>query len=205
MSHDFNLDGLLNYDDDQAVSPDTIISELGKQLEEATNGFVKGVVREYEGSIESYDQLSAFASIASALGTSVIHKDIQDNLGAIGYQNFKFEFFLTAPKIENYKYRILFFEYGIGMYPVKIVLEQGIADEIFKKENANYIIEYETKNELENVIINILKTKKRLNEILAANTGKPYETIAADTERDNYMSAQEAAEYGLIDSVITNR
>ena len=116
--------------------------------------------KEYEGPIESYDQLSAFASIASALGTSVIHKDIQDNLGAIGYQNFKFEFFLTAPKIENYKYRILFFEYGIGMYPVKIVLEQGIADEIFKKENANYIIEYETKNELENVIINILKTKK---------------------------------------------
>ena len=52
---------------------------------------------------------------------------------------------------------------------------------------------------------NILKTKKRLNEILAAITGKPYETIAADTERDNYMSAQEAAEYGLIDSVITNR
>ena len=52
---------------------------------------------------------------------------------------------------------------------------------------------------------NILKTKKRLNEILAANTGKPYETIVADTERDNYMSAQEAAEYGLIDSVITSR
>ena len=49
---------------------------------------------------------------------------------------------------------------------------------------------------------NILKTKKRLNEILAANTGKPYETIAADTERDNYMSAQEAADYGLIDGVI---
>ena len=52
---------------------------------------------------------------------------------------------------------------------------------------------------------NILKTKKRLNEILAANTGKPYETIAADTERENYMSAQEAAESGLIDSAITNR
>jgi len=52
---------------------------------------------------------------------------------------------------------------------------------------------------------NILKTKKRLNEILAANTGKPYETIAADTERDNYMSAQEAADYGFFDGVITNR
>ena len=52
---------------------------------------------------------------------------------------------------------------------------------------------------------NILKTKKKLNEILAANTGKPYDVIAADTERDHYMSAQEAMEYGLIDNVITRR
>lgn len=49
----------------------------------------------------------------------------------------------------------------------------------------------------------ILKTKKRLNEILAANTGKPLEIIERDTERDNYMTAQEAVEYGLIDRVIT--
>ena len=59
--------------------------------------------------------------------------------------------------------------------------------------------------EIEIAAENILKTKKRLNEILAANTGKPYETIAADTERDHYMSAQEAADYGLIDGVITSR
>ena len=52
---------------------------------------------------------------------------------------------------------------------------------------------------------NILKTKKRLNEILAANTGKQYDVIAADTERDHYMTAEEAMEYGLIDSVITSR
>ena len=49
----------------------------------------------------------------------------------------------------------------------------------------------------------ILKTRKKLNEILAANTGKPLETIERDTERDNYMSAQEAMEYGLLDRVIT--
>ncbi len=59
--------------------------------------------------------------------------------------------------------------------------------------------------EIEIAAENILKTKKRLNQILAENTGKPYETIAADTERDHYLSAQEAAEYGLIDSVITSR
>lgn len=52
---------------------------------------------------------------------------------------------------------------------------------------------------------NILKTKKKLNEILAANTGKPIETVAQDTERDHYMSAEEALEYGLIDSIVTNR
>ena len=50
----------------------------------------------------------------------------------------------------------------------------------------------------------ILRTKQKLNEILAANTGKPLETIKADTERDNFMSADEAKAYGLIDEVITN-
>lgn len=48
----------------------------------------------------------------------------------------------------------------------------------------------------------ILKTKKKMNEILAEITGQPIEKIAADTERDNFMSAQEALEYGLIDEII---
>ncbi len=52
---------------------------------------------------------------------------------------------------------------------------------------------------------NILKTKRKLNEILAENTGKPLEVVAADTERDYFMSAQEAKEYGLIDDVIVRK
>ena len=51
---------------------------------------------------------------------------------------------------------------------------------------------------------NILKTKERLNRILSENTGQPYEVVAADTERDNYMTAEEAKAYGLIDEIITN-
>ena len=51
----------------------------------------------------------------------------------------------------------------------------------------------------------ILKIRKQLNTILAANTGKSIEQIAVDTERDHYMSAQEAMEYGLIDKVIYKR
>lgn len=51
----------------------------------------------------------------------------------------------------------------------------------------------------------ILHTKKKLNEILAANTGQPVEVVTADTERDNFMTAQQALEYGLIDKVIEKR
>ena len=51
----------------------------------------------------------------------------------------------------------------------------------------------------------IIATKRKLNELLAANTGQPIEVIEVDTERDNYMSAEEAKAYGLIDSVIESR
>ena len=58
--------------------------------------------------------------------------------------------------------------------------------------------------EIQIVAENILRTKKKLNEILAANTGQPYDVFVRDTERDNYMTAEQAKEYGLIDCVITN-
>ena len=51
----------------------------------------------------------------------------------------------------------------------------------------------------------ILHTKQKLNEILAANTGQPLDVIKADTERDNFMTAQQALEYGIIDKVIEHR
>ena len=51
----------------------------------------------------------------------------------------------------------------------------------------------------------ILQTKKKLNEMLAANTGQPLEVIAADTERDRWMTAEEAKAYGLIDEIVAPR
>ena len=59
--------------------------------------------------------------------------------------------------------------------------------------------------EIRIVAENILKTRNKLNEILAANTSKSVEEISRDTERDNYMTAQEAVAYGLIDSVVEKR
>ena len=59
--------------------------------------------------------------------------------------------------------------------------------------------------EIEIAAKHILHTKERLNKILAANTGQPLDVIAADTDRDNWKTAEEAKEYGLIDCVITSR
>ena len=51
----------------------------------------------------------------------------------------------------------------------------------------------------------ILRIKKRMNEILAANTGKPLEEVERDTDRDNFLTAEEAKAYGIIDAVYTHR
>ena len=51
----------------------------------------------------------------------------------------------------------------------------------------------------------LLKTKDKLNKLLAENSGQPLEKIQMDTERDNFMSAEEAKEYGLVDEVIINK
>lgn len=58
--------------------------------------------------------------------------------------------------------------------------------------------------EIEIAARHILKTKEKMNRMLAENCGKPYETVCADTERDNWLSAEEAKEYGLIDMVIAS-
>ena len=59
--------------------------------------------------------------------------------------------------------------------------------------------------EIEIAAKQIVRTKEKLNRILSENTGQPFEKVAEDTERDNWMSAEEALEYGLIDKIITNR
>ena len=59
--------------------------------------------------------------------------------------------------------------------------------------------------EIEIAAKHILQTKEKLNRMLAENCDKPYETVAADTDRDNWMTAEEAKEYGLIDKVIVSR
>ena len=160
------LEKKLDFSDAQTISPDEVITELGQELEEVTKGLVRGVVKEYVGPIQSYNNRETFHDVMAALGSSLYsNRDIQEDLGIIGDAAFQFEFYLTSAKLETYKYRILFFSYGIGNYPVKIVLEQGIADEIFGRENSEYEIAYGTKEELSNAVLNILNSKKVIKVI----------------------------------------
>lgn len=90
------------------------------------------------------------------------------------------------------------------------LLAGGIKGKRFALPNADIMIHQPSggaqgqATEIQIVAEKILATKKKLNEILAANTGQPIEVIERDTDRDNYMTAEEAKAYGLIDAVITS-
>ena len=91
------------------------------------------------------------------------------------------------------------------------LLSSGAKGKRFALPNAEIMIHQPsagTQGQITDMAIHLrrLETiKKRMNSILAANTGKPVEDVTADTERDNFMTAQEALEYGLIDKVIVSR
>lgn len=100
--------------------------------------------------------------------------------------------------------------FGMAASMGAFLLAGGVKGKRFALPNAEVMIHQPSggakgqATEIQIVAEKILQTKRKLNEILAANTGQPYEVIERDTDRDNYMTAQEAMEYGLIDSVITS-
>ena len=100
---------------------------------------------------------------------------------------------------------------GMAASMGSFLLSGGAKGKRFALPNAEIMIHQPsagTKGQITDMAIHLKRLeiiKKRMNEILAGNTGKPIEVVTADTERDNFMSAQEALEYGLIDRVIEKR
>lgn len=100
---------------------------------------------------------------------------------------------------------------GLAASMGAFLLSSGAKGKRFALPNAEVMIHQPSggakgqATEIQIVAENILKTKKKLNEILAANTGQTVEKVTEDTERDNFMSAKEAKEYGLIDEIVVNR
>ena len=100
---------------------------------------------------------------------------------------------------------------GMAASMVAFLLAGGTKGKRFALPNSTIMIHQPSggaqgqATEIQIVADHIAKTKRTLNEILAANTGQPLEVVEKDTDRDNYMSAEEALAYGLIDGVVTHK
>lgn len=163
MSNGLNFADKLKFDNIDTVTPDKVILEIIEQLKTITHGLVIGKVEPYDGHIFSYKRESSMLAVARALGTSGEMVDIQNDLGEIGYKSYKYEFYVTSALVDTYKYRVMFIKYGVGNYPVKIVLSQGIANELSYSDNADFIFEYDNRDEFENFIYNVLNSEKMIS------------------------------------------
>ena len=100
---------------------------------------------------------------------------------------------------------------GMAASMASILLSSGTKGKRFALPNSTVLIHQPLggaqgqQTEIEIAAQEILKTRKRLNHILADNSGQTFEKLQKDTDRDNYMTAQEAKDYGLIDEIMTNK
>ena len=100
---------------------------------------------------------------------------------------------------------------GMAASMASVLLSAGTKGKRFALPNSTVLIHQPLggaqgqQTEIEIAAREILKTRKRLNQILADNSGQSFEKLQADTDRDNYMTAQEAKDYGLIDDIMVNQ
>lgn len=160
----------VQYDVDfRAEMPKKILEEQCVYLNKMTNGIVIPRVADYAGRIESYvipgvsDRLKTTTSQFNELFEDK-KIDIQTDLGEMGKEPFTYEFFLSSKNMPDYKFRIMFMKNGIMGYPLKIILEEGIAEEINHSDHG-YI--YSVKNQAEFLdILRKILNSERVTEIV---------------------------------------
>lgn len=158
MKNKFDFQGKIDFNDIDLTSPEIVIETLIKDLSESTNNIIIGKIEEYSGPIHSYTD-NGIDAIKIALGNTSRRVNIQEKLGKISSGRKKYEFYLNTPLYEHYKFRICFISFGVGNYPVEIVLDQGIVDEMYG-EDEDYILMCDNKDEFEELIINIINSDR---------------------------------------------
>lgn len=168
-----DLSSRLNFDSIDLTAPNVVIKEFASQIKQETNGIIIGTVEKYDGPVESYtttisspsSSIVGISKMLSSLSPAEknIDVDIQTDLGKIGDKSFKYEFYLSTPSFEQYKYRVCFLEFGIANYPVKVVLEKSIADSISIKPNSDCIIICNNRAELEELVTRMIFSKRIIN------------------------------------------
>lgn len=151
----------LSFERIDLTAPNIVIENLASQIKEQTKNIIICSVETYNGQVVSYKAPNVFSSLQTVLVLENEEIDIQESLGESGEEIYKYEFYLSTPVFEQYKYRIGFIQYGIANYPVMVVLEQGVADEISSgSNNGNYIYKCNNPTELEELIIKVIYSKK---------------------------------------------
>ncbi len=195
MENKLNLSGKLDFSDIDLTAPNKVVEEIVAQLAYATNDIIHGAIVEYNGHITSYTK-AGWSAISAALGTIDTKVDIQTTLGKSGEEEHKYELYLHTPLHKHYKFRILYLQYGIANYPVKVVLEQNVANDVYDESNASYIVTCDNRDELEELIYSILNSKKiisvmqeliRINQVqkeLSTTTTNETESNTIETSDD---------------------
>lgn len=195
MENKLNLSGKLDFSDIDLTAPNKVVEEIVAQLAHATNDIIHGAIVEYNGHITSYTK-AGWSAISTALGTIDTKVDIQTTLGKSGEEEHKYELYLHTPLHKHYKFRILYLQYGIANYPVKVVLEQNVANDVYDESNASYIVTCDNRDELEELIYSILNSKKiirvmqeliRINQVqkeLSTTTTNETESNTIETSVD---------------------
>ena len=179
------IENMWNLEDEEVLAlptpPEKIVEEQCELLGAATDYVVKAKIAPYSGSVESYRRTSLRALPGSVVQNFMqIYNDdrfvdIQEDLGDIGSSYFAFEFFIVAPSIPNYKYRVMFMQYKIEYYPLLLVLDDEIATEInfpVSSENSDEILSSQNVVcENEEQFIELLRkviTSKKVRKVVAS-------------------------------------
>ena len=188
MENKINISGKLDFSDIDLTAPNKVVEEIIAQLPSATNDIIHGAIVEYSGHITSYTK-AGWSALSAALGTVDTEVDIQTTLGKSGEEDHKYELYLHTPLHKHYKFRILYLQYGIANYPVKVVLEQNVANDVYDESNASYIVSCDNRDELEELVYSILNSKKIIKvmqELIRINqVQKQLSTATADATKSS--------------------
>ena len=140
-------------------TPKEILDEQCNELSKITSGKIIAKTEVYDGPTYSYttDLTSTISRITEQT------YNVQSDLGEIKNRDFKYEFFITSKITPSFKYRVMFFQYGITFYPVDITLDETIANEISTDE----YITCNSSEEFTEYLCKILNSKKLENVITA--------------------------------------
>jgi len=145
-------------------TPKEIIEAQCDYLKQKTDGNILAKVSDYIGPISSYTKVNIFQVLGNNFSNREV--DIQEDLGDIGESTFTYDFYITSPFTPNYKYRVMFLQHLITIFPTLIVLDEAIAEEL----SGNQDVICNSQEDFENKLKHILNSKKLesiINALLA--------------------------------------